>query len=124
LSVADVMSRGLVIAKPGEPVRTVASRMHSAGVGAVLVVDDAGRLVGLFTERDLLRLVAEGSSLDEPVEKHMTREPTVVKPEATLMEAGELMVRLGVRHLPVVGPDGRPLGVISLRDVCQALLGE
>lgn len=102
----------------------VAGRMHSAGVGAVLVVDEEGRLLGVFTERDLLRLVAEGGSLDGPVEAHMTSNPAVARPDTPLMEAGELMVRLGVRHLPVVDEEGRPVGILSLRDVCQALLGE
>ena len=124
MSVSDLMSRGLVTARPDEPVSVVAKRMHNAGVGAVVVLDEEGKLLGLFTERDLLRLVAEEASLDKPVGEEMTVNPTVVKPDTPILEAGSLMVQLGVRHLPVVDDDGRPLGILSLRDVCQSLLAQ
>jgi CBS domain-containing protein len=124
VSVADAMSRWVVTVKTGATVREAAKIMHEAGVGSVIVVDESGRLTGLFTERDLVRVVAEGGDLDAPIEQYMTREIASVRPETPILEAGDLMIRLGIRHLPVVDEAGRLVGVISIRDVCQRLIGE
>ncbi|MEB2836662.1 MAG: CBS domain-containing protein [Desulfurococcales archaeon] len=124
MSVADAMSRWVVAVRSGDSIREAAKAMHEAGVGSVMVLDEAGRLVGVFTERDLVRAVAEGAPLDAPVDEYMTREVASVRPGTPILEAGDLMIRLGVRHLPVLDDDGRLVGVISLRDVCQRLLGE
>ncbi len=124
MSVSDVMSRWLVTVNPKASVREAAKAMNELGVGSVLVVDDNGRLVGIFTERDLVRVVAEGGSLDDPVERHMSRRVISVEPGTPLLEASDTMIRHGIRHLPVVDREGRPLGVLSLRDLCQRLLGE
>lgn len=124
MSVADAMSRWVVTARGDASVREAARLMHEAGVGSVIVVDDTGRLVGVFTERDLVRVVAEGRDLDVPIERYMTREVASVRPDTPILEAGDLMVRLGVRHLPVVDDTGRLVGVISIRDICQRLIGE
>lgn len=124
MSVADAMSGWVVTVKSGMTVREAARIMHEAGVGSVVVIDESGRLVGLFTEGDLVRVVAEGRDLDSPIDLHMTREVVSVRPETPILEAGDLMMRLGIRHLPVVDDAGRIVGVVGIRDVCQRLIGE
>ena len=122
MRVRDVMSSGrLVSVEPGASLLDAARAMAEAGVGSVLVVS-GGRLVGIFTEKDLVRAVASGASLGERVESFMTREPVTVKPDDPLPLAASKMVEGGFRHLPVVDEDGRPIGVVSVRDVLRALL--
>ena len=122
MSVGDVVRRGLVVAVgPSSTIREAARVMHENGVGSVLVVD-GGRLLGIITERDLVRVVAEGVDLDGPVGEYMTRNPVTLREDDDLHKAVELMVELGVRHLPVVDDKGSPLGVISIRDVVRRLL--
>ncbi len=116
------MKTSLVTAKPDEPVREVVKRMVEHNVGSVLVVDDEGRLVGIFTERDLARLVAEGGSLEEPVSKHMSKKPLTAAPEEPVSKIASKMVEHWLRHIPVVDEQGKPLGVISIRDVLRAIL--
>ncbi len=85
-------------------------------VGSVLVVSETGRLIGIVTERDLACAVAKECA-DAPVWSLMTENPVSVKPETPVEEVVRLMGELGVRHIPVVDDDEKPLGVISVRDI-------
>jgi CBS domain-containing protein len=89
-------------------------------VGALLIVDQSGLLVGIFSERDLLVKVAgadkELTAL--PIEQFMTPKPQTVGPDDKLAFALHKMDVGGYRHLPVVR-DGRPIGVLSVRDLIR-----
>jgi CBS domain-containing protein len=88
-------------------------------VGAVLVTDEAGDLVGILTERDFLTKVAGQPAIDcLPVRDFMTTKPHTVLPTHTLAFAIGLMDAGGYRHIPIVEA-GKPRGVISVRDVLR-----
>lgn len=119
MRVADIMQTNLVVCAPGEAVPAVAQRMHRRRVGACLVLDGA-ELAGIFTERDLLRLVAGGAEVASlTVAAAMTAGVTIAPADADLPWAAETMRRLGVRHLPV-GEHGQVVGMVSLRDLFAA----
>ena len=93
-----------------------ARRMHERRVGAVVVLDGE-RLVGILTERDVLRAVATGA-VDGPVAEAMTRSPETVEADESAGQAGALMIHGGFRHLPVV--DGETVvGMVSIRDLVR-----
>jgi CBS domain-containing protein len=94
--------------------------MLDKDVGALLVVDDAGTLVGIFSERDLLKRVASDYDRlkDSPVSDFMTPKPETVTVEDTLAFAVHKMDVGGYRHLPVLA-EGRPTGVVSARDMLR-----
>jgi CBS domain-containing protein len=105
-----------VIVHVGESLADAASRMRFNDVGCVPVLD-RGRLVGILTERDLSRAVADSADpTSAEVADYMTPDPVVVGPGASVEEAAELMVTAGVRHLPVVDR-GQLVGVVSIRDI-------
>lgn len=87
-------------------------------IGAVAVVED-DRLVGIFSERDLLRLIAAGGYdvLGRPVSEVMTREPKTLRAEAQISDALHLMHKGGYRHVPIVDASGHPAGMVSVRDL-------
>ena len=96
-------------------------RMVEHGVGALLVVDEVGRLVGILTERDYVRKVV-GVLPDfayRPLREIMTPDPETVGPEDRLAVALQKMDVGGYRHLPVVEEDGVPVGLVSVRDVIR-----
>jgi CBS domain-containing protein len=100
----------------GEAIQT----MLDGDIGALLIVDGAGQLVGIFSERDLLTRVA-GTTADyarRPVNQFMTRNPETVQTTDTLAFALHKMDCGGYRHLPVI-KGGRPLGMISVRDMLR-----
>jgi CBS domain-containing protein len=96
-------------------------RMVDHAVGALLVVDERGRLVGILTERDYVRKVV-GVLPDfahRPLSEFMTPDPETVGPEDRLGLALQKMDIGGYRHLPVVEEDGVPVGLVSVRDVIR-----
>jgi CBS domain-containing protein len=108
---------------PDATLRQAAEVMVSTDVGSVAVEVD-GALEGIFTERDMLRAVAEGADLDtDPVSSWMTEYPDSFDPEMAIEEAAEWMLATGFRHLPVVEGDA-VIGVISIKDVLWAVTDE
>jgi CBS domain-containing protein len=114
------MSRNLLSIEPGETITEVAQRMVERNVGAVLVLD-GGRLVGIMTERDLMRAVARGLHGDAVVAEYMTKDPETIEPDDTTQHAAVLMIHGGYRHLPVVEGDD-VVGMLSIRDLMQVAL--
>ena len=96
--------------------------MRQGNTGCLLVTA-GGRLVGLFTERDLLtRVLAKGRSLDTPMRIVMTPGPVTVEPKDPVRTAIRRMQKGGYRHLPVVDEEGRPVGILSARRVVHYLV--
>src|SRR5205085_8925731 len=94
--------------------------MLARDIGALLVVDDRGKLVGIFSERDLLTRIAglHDGYAKLPIEKFMTPKPEAVTASDTLAFALHKMDVGEYRHMPVV-EDGRPVGMISVRDMLR-----
>ncbi len=96
--------------------------MNERNIGSIIVTDEEGRAIGVFTERDLLRLVASNVGLDAlTVGDVMTRNVIVIEEDASLIKAVHLMAKHGIRHLPIVDEDGKVIGIISIRDAAIAL---
>jgi CBS domain-containing protein len=107
---------------PGQTVAEAVALMCREQVGSLLVCEGE-RLVGIFTERDLLRRVlAAGRPLTVPVAECMTPDPVVVHPKHSISAAIRRMEEGGYRHLPIVDDDGRPLGVLSVKRIVHYLV--
>jgi CBS domain-containing protein len=120
MQIAELIDgRSLVHAESSENVRNVARRMSDANIGAVAVLD-GGKLVGVFSERDVMsRVVAQGLNPEvTSIAMVMTREIVVADPNEDVDQALVKMHNLGCRHLPVV-EDGNLVGMISLRDLLR-----
>lgn len=104
------------------PVSGAVAAMRDGRTGCLLVTD-GGRLVGIFTERDLLtRVLAPGCALDLPMRECMTPRPVTVSPRDPVRTAIRRMQKGGYRHLPVVDENERPVGVLSARRVVHYLV--
>ncbi len=121
-TVRDIMTKSLVTAKPDTSVKHVVELMRERNVGSVLVVDESGKLVGIFTERDLVKLVAEGKSLDVPVKEVMTTKLVVAHESDSIASIANKMIENWIRHIPVVDEQGRPIGIVSIRDVLRHIV--
>ncbi|MBN8904253.1 MAG: signal transduction protein [Rhodospirillales bacterium 69-11] len=105
-----------LILAPSATVQEACRRMYSRKVGAVLVTNDKGALVGIFTGRDAVRVLAQGrDATSTPLREVMTRKPETMKPQATAIDALRLMRDGGFRHVPVV-EDGAVVGIVSRGD--------
>jgi CBS domain-containing protein len=118
--VADHMSSDLLTVAADDRLGEAAKRMVARGVGAVLVLD-GDRLLGILTERDLMRAVAGGYSDEARVSEWMTQHPETIDASDETDHAASLMIHGGFRHLPVVD-EGRVAGIISIRDLMRVAL--
>jgi len=117
-NVADLMTREVVTVDPADTIGEAAEKMIDARIGAVLV-SDFGSVIGILTERDVLRAVAHRTHSSEArVRQWMTREVVTVPPSMDADEAARTMLERNFRHLPVLD-DGRPVGIVSIRDLAR-----
>ena len=115
------MKTRVVTVSTDDTARLAVLRMLEEGVGSVAVCD-GGALVGIFTERDVLGLVGEGTDLEDVrVADVMTREPVTVQADVGVLDAARLMGERRIRHLPVVQGQ-HLLGMIGIRDVLGSLV--
>lgn len=115
-TLGELVKPNFIVVAPEDTLGEVAERMTSENVGAV-IVKDHGRLIGILTERDMLRaMAARVHTSDARVRQWMTADPITAAPDMSLEDAAQVMLENGFRHLPVV--DGtNVLGVVSLRRV-------
>ncbi|WP_449042927.1 CBS domain-containing protein [Paracoccus sp. (in: a-proteobacteria)] len=103
-----------------------AARRLGNGCDMLVVRDAGGRMAGVLTKTDVVRQTGRcsGASCTAPVLEAMTRNVTAVTADGWLQDVWELMKTRGFKNIPVLDPDGRPLGVLNARDVLQTLLQE
>jgi CBS domain-containing protein len=108
---------------PSVSIRRAVELMNERGVGCVLAVEH-GRLVGIFTERDVLtKVITAGRDIDlTPVGEVMTRDPECLTLDDGIAYALNLMSDGGFRHIPLVDADGRPTGVVAMRNVVEYIV--
>jgi CBS domain-containing protein len=113
--IKDIMCKKVVTAKENLSIQDAVQLLNDRHVGSIVVIDDAERCVGMFTERDAIRVVASKMRLDEPISKVMTTHVVTISLEASLDEAKALMLSHRIRHLPVTDQTGKLIGLFSLR---------
>jgi CBS domain-containing protein len=120
VTLRDFMSGGNVLTiEPTVTLGEAARAMRRRDVGAAVVYED-GKLIGIFTERDLLRAIAESRHPDQHhVRAYMTPDPITLPPDHAPSEAAQIMTERKFRHIPVV-EDGELVGIVSIRDLVTA----
>lgn len=118
--VNDAMSRSVETCGQDDSLAEAARRMVDDEHGA-LPVTLHGYLIGIISERDVLRAVADGRSpVDTSVREFMTLDPDALEPDIEVMDAADWMLAAGYRHLPVVD-EGKILGIVSMKDLMWAI---
>ena len=117
----DTTLRELALQQPvacsaATPLRDAVRRMHEQHVGSIVIVDEGERPAGIFTLRDLRRVVADGESLEQPISALMTQRPFHLPPEASAFDAALAMTERHIAHVCLVEHE-RLVGVVSERDL-------
>ena len=123
--ILDEKGRDVFTTQPHRTLREVVELLASKGVGAAVVSDAAHSVLGILSERDVVRVIARNgaSALDDPVSRHMTPKVITVSREDTIEHVMQTMTAGRFRHVPVV-EDGRLIGIISIGDVVKHRLTE
>lgn len=122
MRISDIMTKAAVTDRPDDTLEAAARKMWEQQTGSLLVLEGED-LVGIITERDILKAVGTGVSLDQTrISEVMTKDLITVDPGASLREAAGVMTDKWIRHLPVL-EGGRLVGIVSQRDLAGVLAG-
>jgi signal-transduction protein with cAMP-binding, CBS, and nucleotidyltransferase domain len=121
MRISEIMTEAAVVDSPDDTLEAAARKMWEQQTGSLLVLDGQ-ELLGIITERDVLKAVATGTPMDTPVSDVMTKDLITVEPGTSLREAAAIMTEKWIRHLPVL-EGGRLLGIVSQRDLSGVLAG-
>ena len=121
MKVRDVPPRRLLAVDPQTSLAEVAKRMRQEDADSAAVMSGS-RLLGIITERDLVRAIADGVNPQQAnAEVIMSADPATVTADEEVAVVAVKMMRLGIRHLPVVDQQGKAVGLISARDLVAML---
>jgi len=123
LMVKHIMIEDVVTAKPNITVKDAIRTLQEKHVGSIIITDDNQKCVGIFTERDALRIVAGDVPLDTKIDEVMIKHVATIGEEASLDEARRIIVSHGIRYLPVVNSREELVGLFSVRKLLDELFG-
>lgn len=108
-------------AAPDDSLRTVLRLLRETRTGAAMICIE-GKLLGIFTERDALKVLADNTNLDAPVSSVMVRNPTTIRKTDTVAKAIALMSAGGFRRLPIVDDEGKVTGLVKVSGILHYLV--
>ena len=119
MKVSRILTRTMVAIGVRDTVLTAAKLMVQHNIGLLVVTDPApnGNLVGVISERDIIRMIASGRTLGALVSEVCTRNVVTVRGNSDVAEAAKAMNKHGIRHVVVVDDGNKPVGVVSMRDL-------
>ncbi len=118
IPVKEVMTREVCTIRKSDSVHTLAKRMVEYGVGSAVVIEN-GKPIGIVTEKDLIsKVVARNKTPSKvKIEEIMSHPLIKITPQTSLREAARLMIKRGIRRLPVIDKDGNLVGIITDNDI-------
>jgi len=123
LLVKHIMVTNVITASPSMTAKEAIETLYEKHVGCVVSIDDDKKCIGIFTERDAIRLVAENIQLDQPLNNVMTKNVITIREESSINEVRKIIGAHRIRHLPVVNQKGMLVGLLSVRWLLDQLFG-
>lgn len=123
MKVRHIMITPVVTAKADTTVESAIKTLYEMHVGSIVIIDDERRCEGIFTERDAIRIFATKTSLNTPLKTVMTKNIITIRDEASFAEAMALIADHGIRHLPVVDGNKQLVGILSIRNFLDEVVG-
>lgn len=121
MTLGDLVGGSAHVCGPETTIEDAAAAMSASGHGSLGVVE-GGTLVGVVTERDLVRALGAGFGAGDVVRRWMTPDPDTFSADVDVFDAATWLLESGYRHLPVVSEAGHLLGVVSVTDVLSAVI--
>lgn len=119
----QILRPKLVMALPSMPLQEALDLMHSERSGYIVIADEHSKLVGMFTEREvLMNVMRPGVNLSEPIQKYMRKDVHPLKKTDTVGQALEYMNKFGIRHVPLLDDFEQVTGILSIRTIVSFLI--
>ena len=123
LLVKHMMLTNVITANPSMTVNEAIKILYEKHIGSVVLVDDNKKCIGIFTERDAIRLVAKNVKLDQPLGNVMTKNVITIQENSSINEVRKIVLTHKIRHLPVVNQEDRIVGLLSVRAILDQFFG-
>ncbi len=123
MNVRSLVKNVVISCDERETVECAVAKMYASNVGSVIVTNESGRPVGIITERDIVRFLAEDIDLKTPLGEVARKNLITASPDESVVSVAAKMIENNIRHIPVMEGD-RLVGILSIRDVLRALLAE
>ena len=121
--IKHIMVEDVVTAKVNISIIDAVRMLQEKHVGSIVITDDSQKCVGIFTERDAIRIMANEVPPETPIDQVMTKNVITIGEEASLEEAKRIVISHGIRHLPVVDSKGELIGLLSVRKLLDDFFG-
>ncbi|WP_048816811.1 CBS domain-containing protein [Caldisphaera lagunensis] len=122
VSLKDILTKEKAITiNYNTPISDVAKIMKEKGVDSVLIMKE-DKIIGIFTEKDLVRAIADNASLNTPVSNYMSSKLITAKIDEPIVAIAYKMVESNIRHIPITNDQGTLLGVANIKDVLSLVL--
>ncbi len=119
--VRDLMIEDVVTAKKDISVKQCIDILFKMHIASIVIIDEDRKIIGIFTEHDIIRVIAQDIALNTLLEDVMTTNVVTVSIDSTFAEAKELMRTYRIRRIPVVDSEGKLAGLISFRHIIDEL---
>jgi len=123
LLVKHMMLTNIITATPSMTVEEAINILYEKHIGSVVLIDDDKKCVGIFTERDAIRLVAKNIELNQPLGNVMTKNVITIQENSSINEVRKIVLTHKIRHLPVVNQEDRIVGLLSVRAIVDQFFG-
>jgi len=123
LLVKHMMLTNVITASPNMTVKDTIEIFYKKHIGCVVLVDEDKKCIGIFTERDAIRLVAQNVKLDQSLNNVMTKNVITIQEDSSLNEARRTIQTHKTRHLPVVNQENKLVGLLSVRALQDEFFG-
>ena len=118
-----MMLTNVITASPSKSVKEIIETLYKKHIGCVISIDENKKCIGIFTERDAIRLVAEDVELDQPLGNVMTKNVITIQEDSSINEARRTIQTHKTRHLPVVNQENKLVGLLSVRAIQDEFFG-
>ena len=123
LKVKHMMLTNVITASPSMTVKETIEILYEKHIGCVVTIDEDKTCIGIFTERDAIRLMAKNVDLDQPLGNLMTKNVITIQQDSSINEVRRTIQTHSIRHLPVVNQEGRLVGLLSVRALMDQFFG-
>ena len=117
MNVSQIVTRPLIPIAAGRTVLDAAKLLLEKNIGLLVIIQDSTKVVGVISERDIIRTIASGRPLSMPVDDVCTKRVVTVHGNSDVAEAAKAMNKNTIRHVVVVDDKGKSIGVVSMRDL-------
>lgn len=121
--VKHMMLTNVIFASPSKTVKEIIETLYNKHIGCVVSIDENRKCIGIFTERDAIRLVAEDVDLDQPLGKVMTKNVITIQEDSSINEVRKTIQTHNIRTLPVVNQENKIVGLLSVRSLLDQFFG-